>query len=154
MQFEKSIIVMPAGMTTDVFMLRPITAADAELDFAAVMESKAFLRGWEQTGWPEDDFTVASNREDLEKLEQRNARREAFTYTVMNLDGTACLGCVYIVPTDTGQRWFARSSITPVGDRLWDDYDAAVYFWARASRLAMGTDRQLLDAFRSWFAQP
>jgi hypothetical protein len=149
-RFENTDFDIPEGLTRDDFVLRPIQAADAEMDYAAVMESRDFLRTWEQTGWPEDDFTVAANREDLEKLERRHANREAFTYTIVTPAGTECLGCVYIVPTDA--RWLANARITPVGNRRWDDYDAAVYFWIRASRLATETDRVLLDALRAWLS--
>lgn len=153
MLFEQMNLSVPEGLTSDHFILRPIVGDDAELDYAAVMESKEYLRPWEQTGWPEDDFTVDANRKDLEGLERRNASGEAFTYTVMNPSETECLGCVYIVPTDTAARWFARANITPVGKQRWDDYDAAVYFWIRLSRLASHTDRVLLDALRTWLAQ-
>jgi len=142
---------VPEGLTTDDFVLRPIVAADAEMDHAAVMESREFLRKWEQSGWPEDDFTAAANREDLEKLEQRHSDREAFTYTVMNPAGTECFGCVYIFPPDAPM--FATARISAVGDGLWSDYGAAVYFWVRKSRLATETDSVLLDALRIWLAQ-
>ncbi|WP_051325203.1 GNAT family N-acetyltransferase [Glycomyces tenuis] len=142
---------VPEGLTTDDFILRPITAADAEPDYAAVMESREYLRGWEQTGWPADDFTVEANREDLEMLERRHAERRAFTYTVMDPAETECLGCVYFMPTDA--RSFAGARITPVGDRRWEDYEAAVYFWVRRSRLETATDRALLDVLRTWPAK-
>jgi hypothetical protein len=141
----------PEGLATDDFLLRPITAADAELDYAAVMESREYLRGWEQTGWPEEDFTVAANRDDLEMLERRHAAREAFTYTVMDPTETECLGCVYLMPPDA--RSFTGARITPVGDHRWEDYEATVYFWVRESRLATATDRALLDALRAWLAK-
>jgi hypothetical protein len=141
----------PEGLTTQDFILRPIVAADAEMDYAAVMESREHLRAWEQSSWPADDFTVAANRQDLELLERRHGNREAFTYTVMDPAGTECLGCVYIMPPDA--RMFAKARITPVGDRRWEDYDAAVYFWVRTSRLATQTDRMLLDALRAWLSQ-
>ena len=144
-------IEAPDGPTTGDFILRPIVAADAELDYAAVMESREYLRGWEQTGWPEDDFTVAANREDLEKLERRHVNREAFTYTVMNPAETECLGCVYLMPTDA--RMFAAARITPVADHRWEDFEAAVYFWVRRSRLETATDRALLDVLRTWLAR-
>lgn len=141
----------PEGLATGEFLLRPIAAADAELDYAAVMESREYLLNWEQTGWPEEDFTVAANREDLEMLERRHGEREAFTYTVMNPDETECLGCVYFMPPDV--RSFTKARITPVSDRRWDDYEATVYFWVRRSQLAAGTDRALLDALRAWLAK-
>lgn len=144
--------VEPAsGLTTDEFVLRPILATDAELDYVAVMESRDYLRTWEQTTWPEDDFTVDGNRADLEGLEQRHTERKAYTYTVMNPAGTECLGCVYLMPTDT--RSFAGARITPIGDHRWDDYAAAVYFWVRKSRLAAQLDRVLLDALRTWLVR-
>ncbi len=141
----------PAGLTTDTFVLRPITADDAALDHAAVMETRDFLRVWEQTSWPADDFTVAANRADLEGLEERHSDRRAYTYTVLDPTGTECLGCVYLMPPDASMYDGAR--ITPVGDHRWDDHAAAVYFWVRASRLPDGTDRTLLDALRRWLAQ-
>lgn len=150
MPFENLRSEVPDGLTTDDFVLRPIMAADAELDYAAVMESRDYLRTWEQSTWPEDDFTVAANRKDLEKLEQRHAERRAFTYTVLDPAGTQCLGCVYLMPTDA--RMFTGARITPVGDDRWDDYAAALYFWVRRSRLAAQLDRVLLDALRSWLA--
>lgn len=141
-------IVPPASLDAGEFVLRPITAADAALDHAAVMESGDYLRVWEQSTWPADEFTVEANRADLEKLERWHQHRDAFTYTVLNPAETECLGCVYVFPGDAS--FLARSRITAVGDSRWDDYDAAVYFWVRASRLAAHTDRALLDALRAW----
>jgi hypothetical protein len=142
---------VPAGLRTDAFLLRPIRETDAECDHEAVMESREFLRLWEQSTWPEDDFTVEANREDLAKLERRHADGESFTYTVMNLDETACLGCVYIFPI--GARLFSKAQIAAVDGPEWAAYDAAVYFWVRASRLADGLDRQLVEALGPWLAQ-
>ena len=63
---------VPHGFSTDRFLIRPVTVADAQLDFDAVMSSKEFLRTWEQASWPEDDFTVEANRADLDKMETRH----------------------------------------------------------------------------------
>ena len=89
----------PAELRTTDFVLRPIVADDAEMDHAAVMETREHLRLWEQSTWPEDDFTVQANREDLVDLEQHHAEHRAFTYTVLDPHGTECLGCVYVFPT-------------------------------------------------------
>jgi hypothetical protein len=140
---------VPEELRTDEFLLRPIRATDAQLDYEAVMESKEFLRLWEQTTWPEDDFTVAGNRADLEDLEQRRHDGTSFTYTVMNLDETQCLGCVYIVPTDSRQ--FSKTEITAIDGGSWSVYQIAVYFWIRKSRLADGLDHRLLTSFGPWF---
>lgn len=138
----------PKELRTDEFLLRPIRASDAELDYEAVMESREFLRVWERTGWPADDFTVEANREDLVKLERRHADRESFTYTVMDPTETRCLGCVYLVPTDAPI--LTRARISALGDDRWSAYEAAVYFWVRDSRLADGLDRRLLERLGPW----
>ena len=150
MTFEKLGITAPTGMRNDAFTLRPIRAADAELDYAAVMESKEFLRKWEQSTWPEDDFTVEANREDMQKMEERHALGHAYGYTVMNPDETECLGCVYVMSPRS--KMFLDAEITPVAEAGWSDVEAAVYFWVRASRLVEELDRRLLSELRSWFA--
>ena len=141
--------LIPTGLQTAEFALRPIRADDAENDFAAVMETREHLRLWEQSTWPADDFTVAANREDLVDLEQRHAEHRAFTYTVIDPDGTECLGCVYVFSTTAS--FLAKSTVTAVGDDEWTDVDAVVYFWARLSRMETGMDGRLLAALREWF---
>ncbi|MEU6857461.1 N-acetyltransferase [Glycomyces sp. NPDC046736] len=151
MAFDLASQEVPSGLAGDGFVLRPITAADAEMDYAAVMESREYLLGWEQTGWPAEDFTVAANREDLVMLEERHAEGRAFTYTVTDPAGTECLGCVYFMPTDT--RAFKAATITPAGGHRWDDYQAAIYYWVRRPLLGTAFDRGLLDTLGEWLAR-
>jgi hypothetical protein len=140
---------VPAELRTSEFVLRPITADDAEIDYAAVMETREHLRLWEQSTWPADDFTVEANRKDLVDLEQRHAEHRAFTYTVLEPNGTESLGCVYVFPI--GASFLTKAAVTPVGDDEWADVDAVVYFWARLSRMETGMDERLLAALRAWF---
>jgi hypothetical protein len=140
---------VPAELRTDEFVVRPIVADDAELDHAAVMETRDDLRLWEQSTWPADDFTVEANREDLVGLERRHAEHRAFTYTVKDPEGVECLGCVYIFPTTAA--FLARSAVTPVGSDSWAATDAVIYFWVRKSRMQTGMDERLLAALRIWF---
>lgn len=151
MPFETLKFDVPEGLTTDEFILRPIVSADTEMDHAAVMESREYLRKWEQSSWPEDDFTVAANREDVEMLEKRHTSGKAFSYTVMNPAETECLGCVYLIATNAPM--FTKARITEVGNHRWDDYEATVYFWVRKSRLQTPMDRQLLDSLQAWLEQ-
>lgn len=138
-----------AGLRTAEFVLRPITAEDAAADHAAVMETRDLLLGWEQSGWPAEDFTVEANREDLRDLEFRHAEHRAYTYTVVAPAGSPCLGCVYVFPT--AAIFLARSAVTQLGGIRWEDVEAVVYFWVRASRLPDALDARLLDALRGWF---
>jgi hypothetical protein len=147
--FSEMEISAPAGLQTREFVLRPLLASDAELDYDAVMESREFLRTWEQSTWPADDFTVEANRQDLLKAERRHANGDAFTYTVMNLDETECLGCVYVLPPDA--KMFTGAQVAAIGAGQWSDCDATVFFWVRKSRLPEGLDRTLLDSLITWF---
>lgn len=145
------ILHAPDDLQTSEFLLRPIRETDAELDYDALMESREFLRVWEQSTWPADDFTLEANREDLARHERQHAEGESFTYTVLNLDETQCLGCVYIFPTSAPM--YSRAQISALDGSEWAAYEVAVYFWVRKSRLADRLDRRLLDALGPWFAQ-
>ncbi|MFF1571303.1 GNAT family N-acetyltransferase [Leifsonia sp. NPDC058292] len=142
--------LVPVGLRTTEFVLRPITADDAEKDHAALMETREELRLWEQSTWPEDDFTVEANRADLAGLAERHADRRAFTYTVLAPDENECLGCVYVFPT--GASFLAKSAVTAVGDDEWADVDVVVYVWVRRTQMKKGLDDRLLAALRAWFA--
>ena len=65
MTFREPGTSAPGGLETREFILRSILVSDAELDYEAVMESREFLRKWEQSAWPADDFTVEANRQDM-----------------------------------------------------------------------------------------
>lgn len=151
MPFTDSTEPVPAELRTEEFALRPIVADDTTMDYAAVMETREYLRLWRQSPWPEDDFTVEANREDLIDLEQRHAAHRAFTYTVLDPDGTECLGCVYVFPTSA--TFLAKSTVTPVGDDEWANVDAVIFFWVRLSQMEMGMDERLLTALRAWFIE-
>lgn len=150
MPFTDSTGPVPAELRTEEFALRPIVAADAEMDHAAVMEAREHLRSWRQSTWPEDDFTVEANRTDLVDLEQRHAAGRAYTYTVLDSAGTRCLGCVYVFPTDA--TFLSRCTVTRVADDRWADVVAVVFFWTRRSETETGMDERLLAGLRAWFA--
>lgn len=139
------------GLRTDEFLLRPIVAADAESDYAAVMESREYLRIWEGSAWPEDDFTVEANRDDMVKMEQRHLENYAYGYTMQTPDESSCLGCVYVMPADA--KGYKDVVAHEVGAMAWADCRATVAFWVRQSRLADGLDGRLLDELMRWFAE-
>ena len=142
---------VPDELRTERFTLRPITAEDAERDYAALMETRELLRLWEQSTWPADDFTVEANREDLVGLEARHREGRAFTYTVVDPDDTEALGCVYAFPITAN--FLTKATVTPIGERRWADVDAVVYFWMRSSAMSAGLDAALLAALRNWFRE-
>ncbi|WP_404286002.1 N-acetyltransferase [Glutamicibacter arilaitensis] len=142
---------IPVELRNKEFLLRPLTADDAALDYAAVMETRESLRLWEQDSWPADDFTVEENRQDLIDHERYHHERRAYTYTMLDPAETECLGCVYVYPP--GAAFLAKSTVSAVGPGKWADLQAVIYFWVRESRLGSGLDERLLGALRQWFSE-
>jgi hypothetical protein len=125
----------PTGFDTAEFRVRPITVADAEKDYAAVMESievihTAFL----DDDWPTESFTLDQNRRDMAAKERKFERRDSFTYTVVTPDESRVLGCVYINEGVRGP-------------------DAAVFLWVRSSEQESGLDARLEEAVRGWVSR-
>src|SRR5262249_12582119 len=106
----------------------------------AVMSSALLLREWSQSDWPADDFTLEENLADLERHEREHRDRRAFTFTVLDGDGSTCLGCVYITPLWPSQAELCRHS----------RYTANVRFWVRASEVERELDLHLLETLRAW----
>jgi hypothetical protein len=125
-------VQIPAGFETSQLRVRPITVADAEKDYEAVMESvdiiHAALLG---DRWPKPSFTLEENRRDLAVKERRFEKRTSFTYTVVTPDESRVLGSVYINKGIGGP-------------------DAAVFMWVRKSAFDAGLDPVLEEAVRNW----
>jgi hypothetical protein len=125
-------IEIPTGFETPSFRLRPITVADAEKDYAAVMESIDLIHAALLSDhWPTESLTLEQNRNDLAKHERLFEQRKSFTFTVVSPDEDRVLGCVYI---NKGRR----------------GPDAAVFMWVRQSSYDDGLDPVLESAVREW----
>jgi hypothetical protein len=124
----------PALLETGEFRLRPLTMADVQHDYEAVVTSAELLHAMFGSDWPRPGFTLEENLEDLAEHQQEFAQRAAFTYTVMSPDERECLGCVYIRP--------------PAGHPV----DARVYLWVRQSAHDRGMDPVLFQAVKRWLA--
>jgi len=141
MEFYPAHTPVPQEKRTSRLLLRPLRATDVDLDYEAVMSSAEMLRCWSQSDWPADDFTLAQNLSDLQRHEREHIEGKAFTFTVLDLQGTRCLGCVYIQP------------VWPEDMPLCKDaaYATDVGFWVRTSEVANALDEHLLAVLRAWF---
>jgi hypothetical protein len=136
---------VPEKLRTEEFIVRPLRASDVELDYDAVITSRAELFLRSGGSWPREGFTLEENQADLIQHEQEHQGRVAFTYTVINPAETECLGCLYIHPLkpllqryDLPAEHIAEAS-------------AYVTFWVRQSRLQDNLDRRLLRELVAWF---
>lgn len=122
---------VPPLLETERFRLRMLSVDDVEQDYEAVIESRELLHSTGST-WPREGFTIEENLADLERHQQEFLDREAFAYTVVALDESRVLGCVYINPTQ----------------RV--DTEAEVYMWVRQSEYDRGLDAILFQAVKDW----
>ena len=125
---------VPQQLETKEFRLRMLTVNDVVKDYDAVMSSVEQLREvWPGSGWP-DGLTLEQNLVDLGWHQGEFERRRSFAYTVVTLDETKVVGCVYINPTRKR------------------GYDAQVYLWAREAELGSPPDSTLFEAVDEWLA--
>lgn len=125
---------VPEVLENDKFRLRMLVVSDVEKDYDAVMTSIDHLRGvfGENSKWPSKDLTLEQDLRDLEWHQNEFHNRSSFAYTVMNLDETLCLGCVYIYPSKS------------------PGVEADVYMWVRKSEYDRGLDPILFRKVKNW----
>ena len=126
---------VPLVLETERMRLRPLTMADAERDYAAVMSSEHRLKTVfrENGDWP-TGLTLDQNVMELGWHQTEFELRTSFAYTVVSLDESQVLGCMYIYPTSRG------------------DYDVEVTMWVRESEADTGLDDHLFDTVSNWIS--
>ena len=83
--------------------------------------------------WPYPELTHEQDLIDLGWHQKEFQNRTSFAYTVMNLDETECLGCVYFYPTDK------------------KSFDVTVILWVRKSKIQL--DKELQDTVTNWLKE-
>jgi hypothetical protein len=89
----------PALLEGEFFNLKRQVPEDAEPDYATVMANRDHLRAWCHDSWPEDNFTLEQNRDDLEGHIEEANEGFAYGYTVWDSQGQKVLGSVYLYPS-------------------------------------------------------
>jgi RimJ/RimL family protein N-acetyltransferase len=124
---------VPEILQTQRMRLRPLTINDAVRDYDAVMTSEERLRTVFDPGsdWP-SGLTLEQNIIELGWHQTEFQLRTSFAYTVVSLDESEVLGCIYIYPTRK-----------PV-------HDAEITMWVRQSRVEEGLDEHLFETVEPW----
>jgi hypothetical protein len=126
---------VPRELVTGEFRLEPLGPQHNAGDFEAWMSSIDHIRatpGFESRSWPDPGMTAEQNLGDLQRHAEDFARRQGFTYTVLEAGSGRVIGCVYIYPSKGA------------------DGTAGVRSWVRADRA--GLDVPLHDAVSEWLA--
>jgi len=123
--------IVPLTLETKDFRLRMLSVDDVEKDYEAVMETQERFHAM-GLSWPREGFTLEENLADLERHQGEFLDREAFAYTVVSLDESRVLGCVYINPAEI------------------EDVDARIFMWVRESEYDKGLEPILFDEVKKW----
>jgi hypothetical protein len=123
---------IPQVLETDRLRLRMLTVNDVVKDYDAVVSSTDHLQATFTSGsWPVG-LTLEQNLIDLGWHQKEFQRRTSFAYTVVSLDESRVLGCVYIYSFNVG------------------GYDARATMWVRTDMLDKGLDQHLYEAVKRW----
>lgn len=130
---------IPAVIETEKIRLRMLTVNDVVKDYDAVMTSINHLQRtipfWPEHKWPTQALTFEQDLIDLGWHQKEFQRRSSFAYTVMNLDESQCLGCMYIYPASNAT------------------YDAEIVMWVRESELKNNLDEHLFTTVKNWISK-
>jgi hypothetical protein len=118
------------------YHLRPIRAADTDLDYPAVMGSRQRLwsiygQAW---GWPPASMTYQQDLDDLARHESEIAAHVSFNYALFDDAESALLGCVYIDPPEK------------------QGADAEISWWVVDGQIGTGLERALDALVPRWIA--
>ena len=125
---------IPDTLETSHFRARMLTINDVVKDYDAVMTSIDHLQGvfGPKSKWPSKDLTFEQDLIDLGWHQKEFQTRRSFAYTVVSLDESQVIGCLYINPTTKS------------------DYEASVIMWVRTSVLNNGVDTILFNSVKQW----
>ena len=128
---------VPDTLENEHFRIRMLTVNDVVKDYDAVMTSIDHLQGvfGPKSKWPSKDLTFEQDLIDLGWHQKEFQMRSSFAYTVVKLDESEVIGCIYIFPTGKG------------------DYNAEATMWVRSSVLEEGLDSILFNTVKQWISK-
>jgi hypothetical protein len=128
---------IPEIFQNEHFRIRMLTVNDVVKDYDAVMSSIDHLQGifGPNSKWPSKDLSFEQDLIDLGWHQKEFQIRSSFAYTVVKLDESEVIGCLYIFPTDKS------------------DYNAEATMWVRASVVDKGLDAILFDSVKKWISE-
>ena len=127
---------VPDTLQNEHFRIRMLSINDVVKDYDAVMTSIEHLQKmYPLSSWPSKELTFEQDLIDLGWHHREFQNRSSFAYTIVSLDESQVLGCLYINPTTKG------------------DYDAKITMWVRASEADNGLDSILFNSVKKWISE-
>ncbi len=142
----------PQTLIRKSFCLFPTNQYFDQEDYKAVMLNKEMLRTWSQSQWPEDDFSLKQNHEDLGLHVLDNLNHEAYGYMIFSLDKSTCYGSVYVNPLSSVS---SNYHTTKEEEAALSSRQARIDCWViqDSSRLDNKLEREIIHELVNWFKE-
>jgi hypothetical protein len=137
---------VPTRLETAEFVIHRQRISDHQLDYLAVMDSKETLREWSDSEWPEDDFTLEQNAEDIAGHIADHEQDEDYGFSIFSPNENQLLGSLYL------------NSVAPLLENYPTDpetlkrllrFDVRLEYWLRTGTSA-GLEKNFVQAVLTW----
>jgi RimJ/RimL family protein N-acetyltransferase len=137
----------PERLETEDFVVRWITVADTEMDYAALRAAMPYYMEINPADWRDRTFSLEDNREEMHRHEAENRAHESFTMIVTDPRGERSYGCVYFADLYSLLR--AGGAPAPVLEAVGDD-ECQVHLFLVPESLEWDLDERLVRALIDW----
>ncbi|HJZ04693.1 hypothetical protein A2634_03160 [Candidatus Amesbacteria bacterium RIFCSPHIGHO2_01_FULL_48_32] len=128
---------VPERLDCPRFVIRKLCASDVYLDYMAVMSSVDIIKRTRGGKWPTPALTFEDDLIDLAWHQREFEFKSSFAYTVVNKEGTECLGCLYFFKPGTRKN-------PP------ENADVDVSFWVTQKGYEVGLYPELYQVIKDW----
>jgi hypothetical protein len=156
MSLNPNSLETPIRLETADFVIHRQRISDNELDFDAVMLSKEILREWSDSEWPEDNFSLEQNAQDIAEHIADHEQNSDYGFSIFTPGEDRLLGSLYLNAVAPLLENYPTDPMTLA--RLLE-FDIRVEYWLRAGvspdlelRFVQSVIKWLEDAW--WFERP
>jgi hypothetical protein len=156
MSLNPNSLKVPIRLETADFVVHRQRPSDKELDFDAVMSSKEILREWSDSKWPEEDFNLEQNGQDIADHIADHEQNSDYGFSIFAPNKELLLGSLYLNAVGPLLKNYPTDPMTLA--RLLE-FDVRVEYWLRAGvspelemRFVRAVIKWLEEAW--WFERP
>jgi hypothetical protein len=137
---------VPELLETPTFVIRRQYQSDNHLDYEAVMDSKEVLREWSDSDWPEDDFSLEQNGEDIAGHIKNHQHHLDYGFSIFASDYSRLLGSLYLNPMEPLLENYPTDGETLAKLQA---FDIRIEYWLRRGTSAE-FEQQFVGEVRAW----
>ncbi len=156
MSLNPNLLEVPLRLESTDFVLHRQRSSDNDLDFDAVTSSKEILREWSDSEWPEDDFSLEQNSQDIAEHVADHEQNSDYGFSIFTPNEDRLLGSLYLNAVGPLLENYPTDPMTLA--RLLE-FDVRVEYWLRSGvgpdlemRFVQAVIKWLEDAW--WFEHP